>query len=322
MTGPGPIVTATSNLALSADSICYRYREGEPARPDDVRITSATGSEIPGLVATIVYGPGQPTGWLTTSFDQTTTPARLWLNAPAVGGPVGNWWADVKVTAPTGGDARVIRVHYSLRANAGDARVNIQFGGFTAFDLSPGYGAVTGIGFGCDNNGGYCDGSGFSCDQFGGYCDGLVEVGTVLRLTATPGPDSRFLWWETPECHQSQLPTCVFTVTQDVTVTAFFYLEGYTVSVTVVGAGADGNVTGGFNTGNPGSYVDCSLTAGVQSGRCGTVQSYGARNVGLEAVAGPGSVFIGWSGDCNGSYCSVEPNPGGSRAVTATFAKQ
>ena len=306
--GHGPVVAPASNLALSADTICMQARAGDGNRKDDVRITSLTGSEISGLVATITYGPSQPTGWLTTSFDQTTTPARLWLHAETDAAPVGAWWADVEVTAPGGGGVRVIRVHFAVRANNGDAQFNIEIGGATILDLSPGYGTV--------------GGSGWNCGVSGGVCSGTVEIGAVFYLTATPDPNNRFLWWEAPGCFQSRDPTCVLTVTGDVTVKAFFYLEGYGISVTVVGPGADGLVEGGVFPGTPGFAIECQLVAGVQTGTCGAFQTYGDRSVGLDARAAPGSVFVGWSGDCSGTSCVIEPAPGGGRAVTATFAKQ
>jgi len=310
----GPLVAPASNLALSADTICIEARAGDGDRKDDVRITSMTGSEISGLAATITYGPGQPTGWLTTSFDQTTTPARLWLHADADAAPAGEWWADVEVTAPGGGGVRVIRVHFKVRPNNGDAHFNIEISRDTVLDLSPGFGTVAGNGWNC------------SFDH--GTCSGILEIGTVLYLTATPELRSQFLWWEAPGCFHSRVPKCVLTITGDVTVTAFFYIEGYGISVTVVGPGADGVVEGsgfvepGEPTGTPGHSIECQLVAGVQTGNCAATQTHGDRPFNLNASAGPGSVFVGWSGDCSGTSCVIEPDPGSAHSVTATFARQ
>ncbi len=303
-----PQASSSSNLALNADTICFTTYVGAPdPRHDDVRITSTTGSEIPGLVATIEYGPGQPTGWLTTSLTQTTTPARLWLQGTTASMPAGEWWADVRVSAPTGGDARVIRVHINLALHAPNAVVTIARGSFTAADLSPGRGTVAA-------NGSVCN---FVADT---SCTLKFPIGTELTLRATPDTLNNFLWWRTPACDFSNNPECVMTVQGDVTVGAYFYLDGYSIAVTMVGAGADGRVEGGVFPGVPGFAIECALNGGVQSGTCGAFQREGAKSVGLDALPGPGSVFVGWSGDCPGGLC--EARPGADYSVTATFAKQ
>jgi hypothetical protein len=297
-------VTPTSNLGFSADTICLQAPVGGAnPRDDDVRITSLTGSEIPDLSASVAYGPGQPTGWLTASFDQTSTPSRLWLHATTGTVPEGEWWADVKVSAPTGGEARTIRVHFTVKPVA-TAQVAVQLGGVTTFDVSPGTGTISGGGFGCDESGGTCQQS--------------IPVGTVLTLSAAPDPNNRFLYWDTPNCPFSNAPDCVITVTGNMTVTAYFGLLGYAVNVTVVGAGADGVV----NSFEPLTGIACQLVAGAQSGTCSGTQLYGARSTNLYAQAFSGSVFVGWSGDCTGTSCALAPLPGGSYSVTATFAKE
>ena len=401
---PGPVVTVPgTNLGLSADSICMQaLLGGIDPRDDDVRITSLTGSEISGLTATIAYGPGQPTGWLTTSFSQTTTPSRLWLHATTGTVPRGAWWADVTVTAPNGGTPRVIRMHFTvledtgilvtveLGASAGHGRVtgygmdcnftvgsqcaqryadftaltltatpdpgnrfvrwgspacpepekptctltnpdgdvtvtvyfsvegaqalvNLELGGFTILDLSPGTGTVTGSGFDCDF-------------MTGSLCSQHLPIGTVLTLRATPDPNNRFLCWSTTpqNCPDFSMdPQYSVTLTGDLTITAYFYLLGYGISVTVVGAGADGLVEAPDGSDLPGG-ISCQLVAGVQSGKCSALQWYGARSTGLSAYAPEGSVFVGWTGcsAVNVTACELDPLPGGGYSVTATFAKQ
>lgn len=309
--GPGPVVVEPgSNLALSADSICFQVNfGGAPARSDDVRITSLTGSEIPDLTVVIAYGPGQPTGWLLASLDRSTTPARLWLYSVTGSEltPPGDWWADVTVSAPTAGVPRVVRVHYTVRPQPAEALITLELGGFTLLDLSPGTGTVTGNGFDCD----------FTP---GAVCSKTFPIGTVLTLTATPDVNNNFLWWQARGCADYQNPVCTFTVVSDATVTSYFYLEFYSIAVTMVGDGADGFVEGFMSPGGPGRDIACELVAGVQQGVCTGVQWYGARGVGLTARAMPGSVFVGFSGDCEGGYC--EPSPGTAYAVTATFRKE
>jgi len=148
-----------------------------------------------------------------------------------------------------------------------------------------------------------------------------VPVGTTVTVTATPEPNSGFVEWKTPTiCPDIKNPTCTFTASTSVSVTAYFALKGYTTGVTLVGPGADGTVTG---FGNPFPPRICQLVAGVQSGSCMVEQWYGGRATTLQAMPGPGSVFVGWSGDCTGTSpsCSVAPLPGGTRRVTATFSR-
>lgn len=308
---PGPVVTIPgSNLGLSADSICMQaLLGGANPHDDDVRITSLTGSDISGLTATITYGPGQPTGWLSTSFDKTTTEARLWLHVTTGSVPEGAWWADVSVSAPDGGAPRVIRMHFTVLP-AGMATITVGIGGFSQFDESPGDGLITG--------------NGFHCDSLGGTCTQQFPIGTVLTLLATPKEETTlFFFWQVPGCGFDNNP-CVVTVTGDSTLPAFFRRLHYTVGVTVVGDQANGIVTGYITPGGPGRDIECSLVNGVQTGTCGAEQWYGARALGLDAHAFDGSVFVGWSGDCTGSStsCLLPGNPGGSYHVTATFAKQ
>lgn len=312
---PGPVVTIpTSNLGLSADSICMQaLLGGIDPRDDDVRITSLTGSEISGLTATIAYGPGQPSGWLTTSFTQTTTPARLWLHVTTGTVPVGAWWADVTVSAPDGGAPRVIRVHFTVPQGQTGLQVNLVLGGQTIFDLSPGTGRVTAHGLDCD----------FTSASL---CSQTYPEGTLLTLTAIPDSNNRFLQWETAipcqQPHQPQDPVCILPLNGAVTVTVYFYLQGYGVGVTVQGDGADGFVEGHLTV----QDINCELVAGVQSGICVAEQWYGARSTFLDAHARPGSVFVGWGGDCSASgsagSCELAPKPGGGYSVTATFAKE
>jgi hypothetical protein len=311
---PGPVVTIPgTNLGLSADTICMQALFGgiDP-RDDDVRITSLTGSEISGLTATIAYGPGQPGGWLTTTFTQTTTPSRLWLHVTTGAMPYGAWWADVMVSAPDGGTPRVIRVHFTVPLGQTGLQVTLELGGQTEFDLSPGLGRVTGYGLDCD----------FTSASL---CSQSYPEGTLLTLRATPDSNSRFLRWQSAipcrEPHEPQDPVCVLPLNGAVTVTVYFALLGYGVGVSVAGDGADGSVLGSL----PPEEINCELVAGVQSGRCSAVQLYGARTTILNAHAFPGSVFVGWGGDCSGIVglaCELAPRPGGGYSVIANFARE
>jgi hypothetical protein len=50
---------------------------------------------------------------------------------------------------------------------------------------------------------------------------------------------------------------------------------------------------------------------------------YGRRSTTITATPGTGSRFVGFTGDCVSTTqsCSVGPLPGGTRRVTATFAR-
>ena len=75
-------VASGPGIGLNATKICFTPTfTGPDARPDDVRITSLDGSPIDGLTAAVIYDPGQPTGWLSTSFTAPSAPARLWLTS-------------------------------------------------------------------------------------------------------------------------------------------------------------------------------------------------------------------------------------------------
>ena len=125
---------------------------------------------------------------------------------------------------------------------------------------------------------------------------GTYTAGTVVTLTATPGPGSLFTSWS-GACSGSGNP-CNVTMDAAKTVTATFTAQ-YTLWLTTIGAGSITPVP----TPTAGKYAD------------GT-------NVTLTATPGPGSLFTGWSGDCSGSVnpCTVKMD--GIKSVTATFTAQ
>jgi hypothetical protein len=176
------------------------------------------------------------------------------------------------------------------------------------YDLSPGTGTISSSSQG-----------GFSCSNSGGTCTQTLPIGTSLTLQATPSTNSNFMGWQGGGCPTSPTATCTLTVSGPVTITAYFALKGYSYSVKMVGAAANGTVS---DPANPvGQVLDCRLVSGAQSGNCSANESFGDRSHWLEAQAATGSVFLDWSGDCAGfGTCEIKPLPGGSRSVTATFA--
>jgi hypothetical protein len=314
---PGP--EPRSSLTASTDSIVLQAtRGGSVPAPAEVRITSSAGNPVDSLSATVTHGPGQPTGWLTASFDQATTPAVLSLHVTMDTLPAGAWWADITVSAPGVGEPRVIRVHLTVEP-ADVSQINLQLGGYTLFDYDPGSGTITGAGAACR----------VPAD---GVCVRSLPIGTTFTLTATPDPDSFILYWQLRPFTPGDIPLpCEYeTVTCDQVavaggwdVYAFFMLKGWHFGLTVEGANANGWVeVRSYYFGGPPD--NCQLVNGVQQGQCGGYQSYGTRDIIMLPHPAPGSVFTGWSGDCvvTGEECRLLPIPDGFRAATATFATQ
>lgn len=87
-------------IELSATEIDFSATAGgsSPAA-QTVNVTNSGTGSITSLTAPITYGPSEPTGWLATSFDQTTAPAVLTLT-PTLGVlAVGVYHATVAVTS-------------------------------------------------------------------------------------------------------------------------------------------------------------------------------------------------------------------------------
>lgn len=132
-------------------------------------------------------------------------------------------------------------------------------------------------------------GTGINC---GADCSESLVQNTVVLLTAVPTSGSSFVGWSGGGC--SGVGTCSVTLSAAVTVNAQFdqsVVLGFGLTITKSGSGS-GIVTDPTNGINCG--VDCSEPFAV-----------GAL-VTLTAVAAPGSVFIGWSGNgCSGTGTCV-----------------
>jgi uncharacterized repeat protein (TIGR01451 family) len=140
--------------------------------------------------------------------------------------------------------------------------------------------------------------SGLDC---GADCGAAFDYGTVVTLTAAAETGSTFMGWQ-GACGGTL--KCVVTMNQAASVTATFTLDRHTLTVHKAGDG-----TG----------VVASLPAGLNCGvTCTAAFDYGTL-VTLTATADSGSVFTGWSGDCEGTGVCVV-NVEGSQSVTATFA--
>jgi Tol biopolymer transport system component len=137
----------------------------------------------------------------------------------------------------------------------------------------------------------------------GPTCSADYLAGTVITLTANPGPNSTFTGWS-GDC--TGTGTCQVTMDAARSVTATFALVPHLLTVTKAGTGS-GTVT--------------STPAGINCGpNCATAFPHGM-SVTLTITADIGSSFTGWSGDCTGTgTCEVTMNA--ARRVTATFDSQ
>ena len=141
-------------------------------------------------------------------------------------------------------------------------------------------------------------------------CTASFDADAVITLAARPAVGSEFVGWQGP-CSGSG--ACVVRMDTASTVTATFALAG-TIPVdrnVPVGLILKIEGTGAGTVASDPSGIDCSDE---------TCASNFARNasVTLTATAQPGSVFVGWSGECSGSQACVVTMRG-ARTVAATF---
>lgn len=144
--------------------------------------------------------------------------------------------------------------------------------------------------------------AGITC---GSDCFQDYNAGTSVTLTATAAAGARFTGWTGGGCGATS--TCAVTLNAPTTVTADF-VRTFTLTLTKAGSGA-GTVTsapGGLSCGD-----GCPSASGEFDDQTVVI---------LSAVAGSGSVFVGWSGSgCSGTgSCVVTMSQ--ARTVTAQFA--
>ncbi len=136
--------------------------------------------------------------------------------------------------------------------------------------------------------------AGINC---GADCNEIYNTGTVVTLTATPDPGSRFVAWSgDPDCTDGSV-----TMNANKTCTATFN-QIFTLSVTKAGSGT------GTVTSNP-TGINCGADC-TEIYDSGTVVS-------LAAMPDPGSRFVSWSGDPDCTDGSVTMNA--NKTCTATF---
>jgi hypothetical protein len=137
----------------------------------------------------------------------------------------------------------------------------------------------------------------------GATCGAAFNGGTVVTLTATPGPFSTFDGWS-GAC--TGTGSCVVTIDGVKSVTATFTLQTFTLTVSKDGTGT-GTVT--------------SSPAGIDCGATCSASFDGGSTVTLSAVPDAFSTFDGWSGACTGTG-SCEVTMDQAQSVTATFTIQ
>ena len=296
-------VATGKGIGINAAEICFTpTRTGPNARPDDVRITSLDGSPIDGLTATVIYDPGQPTGWLLASLTASSAPARLWLSSNMGVIPAGKYHATVQVASTTAGVAPVsIRVTLEVRplqqAKLTLTLATVGLGG-------AGNGRLTAAGIDCVLANGVQSGD----------CEEAYAPGTVVHVAVLPSSGQVFYYLSGCPSGGPCGP------------------DAFNVAMTE----QERRVDGGF--GAPPStilaHIDWEGAAfggvGIIEGPhglrcpddCSALLDGGVGDYAFTAIyAEYGAVFLRWEGACTGSGgCTVTFDaPGTTREVTAVF---
>jgi hypothetical protein len=113
--------TGTQSAALihlSQTSITFdAVAAGADPPPQSVPISNGGGSALTGLAASISYGSGQPTGWLTATLGGTSAPAALQLQADVGSIGAGSYTAQVAVQSPGASNTpQTINVTFNVAA--------------------------------------------------------------------------------------------------------------------------------------------------------------------------------------------------------------
>ena len=139
-----------------------------------------------------------------------------------------------------------------------------------------------------------------NCGAAGGTCSAIYDANQTVTLTAAVQPGYSFGGW-TGSCSGSSTVTTV-SVSQAKSCTATFIAQ-YILSLSVNGTGTV-KMT-------PGPVSPCT-------GAC-TQKVADGQVVKLDAVAGYGYTFLGWTGDCSGTEPSVSVTMSKAKACAASF---
>jgi len=141
-----------------------------------------------------------------------------------------------------------------------------------------------------------------------GTCSTSYPEGARIVLYANAASGYTFNGWS-GACSGS---TCAFDMgTSNMTATASFGTQP-TFTLNVSGTG-----TGSGNVQSSSGGINCNITAGSPSGTCSASFTQGT-SVTLTDSASSGDTFDGWSGDCQGSSCTLTMDA--NHSVTAKFS--
>ena len=99
------VTHAPAAIAVSPNTAQFESNNGDMSQPVTVTVYNSGGGTLSGLTATVTYGAGEPTGWLTASLAATTAPTTLTLFGNATGLSDGTYHATVAVASPGVGNS-------------------------------------------------------------------------------------------------------------------------------------------------------------------------------------------------------------------------
>ncbi|MCA9737368.1 MAG: choice-of-anchor D domain-containing protein, partial [Gemmatimonadetes bacterium] len=118
------VVSAAAGFRVDSTDVTFTAQAGgSTSAPKAVVISAAGAVQANALQVAVTYDAGQPTGWLSAGLSSTTTPALLTLAADADGIPVGDFGANVEISAP-GYEPTTVRARLSVRGTAASIRLS------------------------------------------------------------------------------------------------------------------------------------------------------------------------------------------------------
>ncbi len=267
----------------------------------DVKVASLTGGRVQVIVQMMGSGAGSSVtgggidcrfgvGICATAVEQGGT--LVLTGNPGVGSAVKSWSGCSSVSA----DGLTCSLAVGGSSGLGTGKlVNVTFG------LPAQTAPVTGSGINLSVVGtgwGTVSGGGFNCNLgTQGACNAALASGTVVTLTATPGPNTSFVSWQ--GCTAASGNQCTATVAGTTGITALFsngsgggaYSPTQALAVSISSLVPHNLVSGGG--------ISCASGTG---GICRVDPATGS-TVTLTAVPASGSTFVGFTG------CTATPTP-------------
>lgn len=123
-----PTQPATEIIALSHSTASFAIDAGDPdPAPQSITVTNSGPGTLSDLGVNVSYGSGQPTGWLSAIFTETTAPTSITLHATTGGGALGpgTYTATVAIASN--------KANNSPQSVAVTFRVNALYGHYTEF---------------------------------------------------------------------------------------------------------------------------------------------------------------------------------------------